>query len=72
MGLKSNGQILQEVKSQLVITLSKVDEALIDSQKEYYSEFHSKTFAAAKRSALDLKSELTKLTQSSKYKYGTN
>lgn len=36
------------------------------SQKDNYSNRH---YAASKRAALDLKNELTKLTQDSKYRY---
>jgi hypothetical protein len=64
-----NETILKGVKLQLEETLRRVNLALKDSQTPLYSEFHSKTFASAKRSALDCKNELTKLTQSSKYKW---
>lgn len=66
----TNRGILTSVREQLLQTLDKVNIALIDAASPHYSEYHSKTFATAKRSALDCKNELTKLTQSSKYKYG--
>jgi hypothetical protein len=69
MDSKTNRAILYEVRDQLARTLAMVEAALDDTFNERYSEFHSRTFAAAKRSALDLKMELTKLTQSSKYKW---
>lgn len=62
--MKTNTTILQEVRFQMAITLSKIDKALKDPNVD---KSPSKSFAMAKRSALDLKSELTKLTQSSKY-----
>lgn len=65
--MKSNIQILTEVKAELIRFNKKITEAIQEqSDKQNYSSRH---FAAAKRAALDLKNELTKLTQCSKYKY---
>ena len=41
----------------------------IEEQRQPYIPCQSKIYAAAKRSALDLKNELTKLTQDSNYRY---
>tara|TARA_R110000796_G_scaffold10289_2_gene34349 strand:+ start:8674 stop:8865 length:192 start_codon:yes stop_codon:yes gene_type:complete len=61
----TNKDILLEVKKELTRFTKKINLAIkeqsTDSRKHY---------AASKRGALDLKNELTKLTQDSKYKYG--
>jgi len=68
---KNNKHILTLAKASLEEALRRVDIALDDIEtNKWYSEFQSATFASAKRGALDCKRELTKLTQSSKYKYG--
>lgn len=67
---RSNAAILRDVRDQLELTLKKVKTALKDTEGPYYSDYRSSSFAAAKRSAMDLKQELTKLTQSSRYRYG--
>lgn len=64
---KENIEILKEVQTELGRFNQKLAFAITEqSTVENYSSRH---FAAAKRAALDLKNELTKLTQSSKYKY---
>lgn len=57
----SNEQILKEIEIELKRFTKKLNEAKKDPE--------SYKFAACRRSALDLKVELTKLTQSSKYKW---
>lgn len=57
-----NIDILREVKSELDRFKKRLELAI----KDPYSR---KNYAAAKRGALDLKNELTKLTQDCKYKY---
>lgn len=61
--------ILKEVKAELDRFTGKLDAAII--QQSNAKSFSSKEYAAAKRAALDLKNELTKLTQDSKYRYGS-
>lgn len=53
-------EILQQIKREAERFLKKVDEAIKDNPSEYGS---NKKYAAAKRAALDLKNELTNLTQ---------
>jgi len=65
--MKTNIEILKEVELELQRFQKKIELAIEEqSSKDNYS---NKSYAAAKRSALDLKNELTKLTQDSKYKY---
>lgn len=64
--MKDKKKMLGEVRAELLRFLHKLDEAIADSDD---NRFHSTKFAACKRSALDLKMELTKITQSSKYLY---
>ena len=65
--MKTNIEILKEVK----IALNRFDKKLNKAIKEQSDEktYSRKDFASCKRGALDLKNELTKLTQSSKYKW---
>lgn len=64
-----NIEILKEVKLELDRFKKKLDLAIKEqNEKNNYSSRH---FASAKRSAMDLKNELTKLTQSSKYKFSS-
>lgn len=65
--MKTNIEILKEVELELQRFQKKIELAIEEqSSKDNYS---NKNYASAKRSALDLKNELTKLTQDSKYKY---
>jgi len=64
-----NIDILKEIKSELDRFTKKLKDAIIEQQdNKGYGGSHKK-YAAVKRAALDLKNELTKLTQDSKYKY---
>ena len=65
--MKTNIEILTEVESELNRFREKLTLAIAEQQKNEIRP--SKKFAAAKRAALDLKNELTKLTQCSKYKW---
>jgi hypothetical protein len=62
--MKDKKVMLYEVRVELLRFLHKLDEAIEDTQGD---QFYSKKFAACKRSAMDLKNELSKITQSSKY-----
>lgn len=65
--MKEKVDVLKEVVVELDRFKKKLALALQEqSQKEYSSNKH---YAAAKRAALDLKNELTKLTQDSKYRW---
>ena len=64
-----NIDILREVESELKRFAKKLKEAIVEQQEaDEYGGSHKK-YASVKRAALDLKNELTKLTQDSKYKY---
>lgn len=65
--MKTNEEILKEVKEELTRFTKKINLALKEQKGE--DNYSSKHFAASKRAAMDLKNELTKLTQSSKYKW---
>lgn len=68
--MKNNLEILKEVKIELIRFKRKLEEAIVEESKNTKNECISpKLFASCKRSAMDLKNELTKLTQSSKYKW---
>ena len=64
-----NIDILKEVKIELDRFKKKLDLAIKEQTDN--SNYSSRHFASAKRSAMDLKNELTKLTQSSKYKWSS-
>ena len=64
-----NIEILKEVKIELDRFEKKLDLAIKEQTDN--SNYSSRHFARAKRSAMDLKNELTKLTQSSKYKWSS-
>ena len=65
--MKEKIEVLEEVKAELDRFKRKIDLAIKEqSEKSNYSSRH---YASAKRSALDLKNELTKLTQDSKYRW---
>ena len=65
--MKSNLDVLKEVTVELARFKTKL--ALAIKEQSVDGNFSSRHYAAAKRAALDLKNELTKLTQDSKYKY---
>lgn len=64
--MKSNLDILKEVTVELARFKTKLALAIKEQSDEH--NFSSRHYAAAKRAALDLKNELTKLTQDSKYR----
>jgi len=65
--MKEKIDVLKEVQAELDRFKKKLDLAIKEqSEKSNYSSRH---YAASKRSALDLKNELTKLTQDSKYRW---
>lgn len=64
-----NIEILRDIETELARFTKKIKTA-IKEQGHEDSRWMHKEFASAKRGAMDLKRELTKLTQSSKYKYG--
>lgn len=65
--MKEKIDVLREVE----IELNRFKKKLSLAIKEQYNPDNcsSKHYASAKRGALDLKNELTKLTQDSKYRY---
>ncbi len=67
MKAKNNIEILLEVNKELKRFKKKIHLAIIEQSES--GNYSSKNYAAAKRGAMDLKNELTKLTQASKYKY---
>lgn len=60
-------EVLKEVATELERFKKKLALAIKEQQGE--QTFSSRHYAASKRAALDLKNELTKLTQDSKYRY---
>jgi len=60
-------QVLKDVKKELERFRRKLDMAIIEQDNERTT--NNRCYASAKRSALDLKFELTKLTQDSKYRW---
>ena len=64
----TNEEILREVKQELERFTKKINLAIKEQSKK--DNWSNKNYASCKRGALDLKNELTKLTQDSKYKYG--
>ncbi len=67
MAGKTELEILQEVELELERFSAKLKQAKIEQSTP--NNWSSQKFASCKRAAMDLKNELTKLTQSSKYKY---
>ena len=65
--MKTNAQILLDVKIELTRFQKKLSKAILEQSNEKNSSH--KQYASCKRGALDLKNELTKLTQDSKYKW---
>jgi hypothetical protein len=63
----TNLDILLEVQKELQRFTEKVALAIKEQSGEPYPS--NRAYAAAKRGALDLKAELSKLTQDTKYKY---
>lgn len=61
--------ILMAIEAELHRFTKKIAWAIIEQESE--GNFSSRHYAASKRGALDLKNELTKLTQDSKYIYST-
>lgn len=59
--------LLKEIEQELKRFQAKIDLAIKEQSKT--GNYSNKNYAAAKRAALDLKNELTKLTQDSKYRY---
>lgn len=65
--MRKNIEILQEVEIELERFATKLKEAKVEQSLP--NNWSSKKFASCKRAAMDLKNELTKITQSSIYKY---
>lgn len=65
--MKQKIEVLQEVSVELDRFRKKL--ALAIKEQSENSNYSSRHYASVKRSALDLKNELTKLTQDSKYRY---
>lgn len=66
--MKEKIDVLKEVQQELTRFQKKLDAAI--KEQKVTPQWSSRHYAAAKRGALDLKNELTKLTQDSKYRYG--
>lgn len=64
---KENIDILTEVSKELDRFKAKLDLAM--QEQSTTNNFSSRHYASVKRAAFDLKNELTKLTQDSKYKW---
>lgn len=60
-------EVLKEISVELDRFRKKL--ALAIKEQSDANNYSSRHYAASKRSALDLKNELTKLTQDSKYRY---
>jgi len=69
-GVMKNIDVLNEVKAELDRFSKKL--ALAINEQQDIDVCPSKHYAAAKRGALDLKNELTKLTKDSVYKWNTH
>jgi hypothetical protein len=65
--MKEKIDVLKEVQLELSRFKKKLDLAIKEQSEK--CNFSNKNYAASKRAALDLKNELTKLTQDSKYRY---
>ena len=65
--MKEKIEVLKEISVELDRFRKKL--ALAIKEQSDSNNFSSRHYAASKRSALDLKNELTKLTQDSKYRY---
>lgn len=62
--------ILKEVDLELKRFTKKLQLA-IKEQSDRKNNYSNKNYASSKRASLDLKNELTKLTQDSKYRWGS-
>lgn len=62
-------EVLKEVATELDRFKKKLALAIKEQSKEE-GNYSSRHYAASKRAAMDLKNELTKLTQDSKYRWG--
>lgn len=67
--MRTKSQLLEEVEKEAERFMQKLKEAIEEHKKDEYSR---KKYAAVKRAAMDLKNELTKLTQDVKYLWGRN
>ena len=67
---KEKIDILKEVNVEIIRFNKKMALALKEQSTE--NNYSSKHYASLKRAALDLKNELTKLTQDSKYRWSDN
>lgn len=68
--MKTNLEVLKEVAIELKRFNEKFIEAIeFENARKSTYDYPSKKMASCKRAALDLKMELTKITQLSKYKY---
>lgn len=65
-----NIDILKEVQKELERFTKKLELAMLEQSTDHKWFAPKKDYAACKRAALDLKRELTKLSQDTKYKYG--
>lgn len=65
--MKQKIELLQEITVELERFRKKLALAIKEQSED--RNYSSRHYASAKRSALDLKNELTKLTQDSKYRY---
>lgn len=66
--MKEKIDVLKEVSLELDRFKKKL--ALAIKEQSEKNNFSSRHYAATKRAAMDLKNELTKLTQDSKYRWG--
>jgi len=65
--MKTKLEVLQEVSAELNRFQARMELAIKEQSEA--GNWSSRHYAATKRGALDLKNELTKLTQDSKYRY---
>lgn len=65
--MKEKIDVLKEVSIELDRFKKKLALAIKEQSSE--SNYSNKNYAASKRAAMDLKNELTKLTQDSKYRW---
>ena len=65
--MKENIEILNEVEIELKRFNQKFQEA--KQEQSDYNNWSKKKYVSLRRAALDLKNELTKITQDSKYKW---
>jgi len=65
--MKTKLEVLKEVESEFKRFKKKLESAIKEQSTE--DNCSNKNYASCKRAALDLKNELTKLTQDSKYRW---